>query len=146
MTQEDFVRGKLVGKGAFNDVYEASLIDNIEDEEDELFPGDNHIIGDAQDQQAHDEGQLPEDIGEAEPQSNTGRCVPKQYVVKCIQKCFLDDFDKLKDGIVDLVIEAKILASMKRHENVIRLYGMAEGCISQSVAQGKFFIILVRVE
>lgn len=70
----------------------------------------------------------------------------RRYVLKCIRPSFLNDPERYKNGVIDLVLECKTLSSMTPHDNVIRLHGMSAGGIAENVSQGKFFLILERVQ
>ena len=70
----------------------------------------------------------------------------RRYVMKCIRPTFLNDPERYKNGVIDLVLECKTLSSMTQHDNVIQLYGVSAGSISENVAEGKFFLVLERVQ
>ena len=70
----------------------------------------------------------------------------RRYVLKCIRPSCLNDPESYKNGAIDLVLECKTLSSMTQHDNIIRLHGVSAGSIAENVSQGKFFLILERVQ
>lgn len=184
---EDIIRGKLIGKGSFNNVYEASFVDEISREG--RFRGDSHESSSSfaaapatrtctsYENGGRGQSSMTSLYVEAEgesmasaptlstetmssfnssaaaaastaivPQSREQQQRQRRYVVKCTRPCYLDDSKKYKDGVIDLVTEAKILSSLTRHEHIIQMHGMAAGCISDSVSEGRFFLVLERVD
>ena len=79
-----------------------------------------------------------------EDQPQRGR--QRRYVLKCIRPSFLNDPERYKNGVIDLVLECKTLSSMTPHDNIIRLHGVSAGGVAENVSQGKFFLILERVQ
>ena len=189
---EDVVRGSLVGKGAYNNVYEASLkvggweepaddlagslhnyysrrlsgagrrSDRIHDEPAKSVTNDSNSIpsSDGRSLTAVDDvagesvASLPTEGGthtsstclsEDDKQQRRGQR-HRRYVLKCIRPSYLNNPERYKNGIIDLVLECKTLASMAQHENVIRLHGVSAGGIAENVSEGKFFLILERVQ
>lgn len=131
---EDVVRGSLVGKGAFNHVYEATLkVEELEEASDAL-PGSQQTVARTTDKC------MSSCPSEDQPQRQR-RCV-----LKCIRPSFLNDPERYKNGVIDLVLECKTLSSMTPHDNIIRLHGVSAGGIAENVSQGKFFLILERVQ
>ena len=175
---EDVVRGRLVGKGAYNHVYEATLkVEELEEVSD-ASPGSqqklsakvgaaNHSRKSGQGPRLasmHDERNthftgMSETLEEDTVAQTTGNYIScpseedqpqrgrqRRYVLKCIRPSFLNDSERYKNGVIDLVLECKTLSSMTPHDNIIRLHGVSVGGVAENVSHGKFFLILERVQ
>lgn len=190
---EEVVRGSLVGKGAYNNVYEASLkiggweepaddlagslhnysrrlsgagrrSDRIHDEpaksatnnsnSNSIPSSDSQSFLAVDDVAGESVASLPTEGGthtsstclsEDDEQQRRGQR-HKRYVLKCIRPSYLNDPERYNNGIIDLVLECKTLASMAQHDNIIRLHGVSAGGIAENVSGGKFFLILERVQ
>jgi serine/threonine protein kinase len=66
----------------------------------------------------------------------------KKYAIKYLRDSVMKNKDTFTAGAADLVTESKLLQHLQ-HENIIKLHGVSEGCVSRSyLNNGRFFLIL----
>jgi serine/threonine protein kinase len=66
----------------------------------------------------------------------------RYYALKCLNQRTIMNERTFISGAADLALEAMLLSNL-RHDNIIRLYAVSNGCVSQAfVQQGGYFLLL----
>ena len=93
------------------------------------------------------EDESPEDDDDDERKSTTSGTSTSSanygiYALKCLNARTTMDIDTFATGAADLASEFLILSNLN-HENIVRVYGVANGCVSQAFQEsGGYFIVL----
>lgn len=74
--------------------------------------------------------------------SGSGRDGRQYYALKCLNERTVSNEETFISGACDLASEALMLSHL-RHENIVRLYGVTNGCVSEAFSKpGGYFLLL----
>jgi serine/threonine protein kinase len=74
------------------------------------------------------------------------KCDDNRYAIKYLKDSVMTCTETFNEGAADLVTESKLLRHLQ-HENIVKLHGISEGCVSESyLNHRRFFLILDRLD
>jgi serine/threonine protein kinase len=131
------VRG-LLGVGGFACVCKVRVPILEDDEEDEDHDDQNPAMGDGRSETGSDTAGTSA-CGSSSTSSSSGAPF---YALKCLNQRTVSSEDSFVQGAADLASEAMILSHLQ-HDNIVRLYGVKNGCVSDAFReQGGYFLLL----
>ena len=158
--------GKLLGTGNFSHVYEVHLCrkEPIVDDSVTIMNSMRTISTNVWDVQSNtwndpryddrDMWDLVSVTEEEDRESDGGdHCEDEQgqndedhpcYALKHLHPSVADNDEEFTSSVIDLVLEAKLLANLK-HENIVKLHAVTEGSISRVFCSGGYFLLLDRL-
>jgi serine/threonine protein kinase len=162
----DLEIGKLLGMGNFSHVYEVHLCrkEPIEDDSVTIMNSMRTISTNVWDLQSNtwndpkyddrdmwelvsvtDEGDKQGDGGDHH-EDNPGQNEDEHpcYALKHLHPSVAKNEEDFTSGVIDLVLEAKLLANLK-HDNIVKLHAVTEGSISRVFCGGGYFLLLDRL-
>jgi serine/threonine protein kinase len=78
--------------------------------------------------------------------SSKAKCNHDRYAIKYLKDSVMARTETFTEGAANLVTEGKLLRHLQ-HENIVRLHGISEGCVSESYLNNRrFFLILDRLD
>lgn len=161
----DLEIGQLLGTGNFSHVYEVKLIrkEPIVDDTVTVATSSRTIstnVWEVQSNQWRDPRyddrdvwdlvSVPEGEDESDEDENSSDNVgndaePACYALKHLHPSVAKDQDEFTSSVIDLVLEAKLLANL-RHENIVKLHAVTEGSIARVFSSGAgYFLLLDRL-
>lgn len=159
----DLQVGALLGTGNFSHVYEVKLIrkEPIVDDSVTVMTSSRTISTNVWDVQSINnwsdpryndrdmwdlvsvaEGESSDDEENAKNHEQDGEA--SCYALKHLHPSVAKNQDEFTSSVIDLVLEAKLLANLK-HENIVKLHAVTEGSISRVFCSGGYFLLLDRL-
>ena len=132
----DIVVSSLIGVGGFACVCKVRVPKFEDDEEDEDRFGDGHHHCESKSYASSEDGATNNTSASGRGDGRT------YYALKCLNERTVSNEETFVNGACDLASEA-ILMSHLRKENIIRLYGVTQGCVSEAFSKpGGYFLLL----
>lgn len=155
----DLEIGELLGTGNFSHVYAVKLVrkEPLVDDTVTIMSSSRTISTNVWDVQSNnwrdpryddrdvwDLVSVPEGGISDDEDSENHEDEPTCYALKHLHPSVAENDDEFTSSVIDLVLEAKLLANLK-HENIVKLHAVTEGSISRVFCSGGYFLLLDRL-